>query len=195
MNPITILPSDTPDSTFRCEHFSCTLAFKHCLRRQTEQLRASRSVVAMVSRPLHPFCADECPVGRQVAAQFGKPEPVLLALSGTGQLHRYAPVPPAKEDEMPRGKRAEACSECGSEGTRHKASCGRTSSSPRAKRASSGESWHPSQMSDAQLVACVAEAVRRAGELRARAAKLEQLVAEAQPATTATETKVAGRIP
>jgi hypothetical protein len=114
VTPFVILPSDTTDSTFRCEHFRCTLAYRHCLRRQTEIRRAGRMAKDKTPRPVHPFCAEECAVGREVAAHFGKPEPVLLSLSGVGQLKRHAPAPPTqpKEDVMPTGKRREPCKSC-----------------------------------------------------------------------------------
>lgn len=113
------------DATFRCTHFACTLAFKHCLRRQSETRRkpgrtsAGKHFVRELS--VHPHCAGgTCDQGNAIAAahpQF------------THQQHdpRKAPrldiVRAVEESTMPRGRRAKPCPECGTTSTRCGSDC------------------------------------------------------------------------
>lgn len=86
-----------------------------------------------------------------------------------------------------------ACKECGSP-TKHKTSCSKstaapplaksapkTAAKPRAVAAPPLDGFDPSALTDEQLAAAVHEAGRRAEDLRARAQRLEELVAEAAP--------------
>lgn len=116
------------DELFRCEKWACTLAVKHCLRRQRETREGGRNQKIKTVHPVHPHCASgECDQGRAIA----------LRLTG----HEIAPKPPtrsaprldiiqavearqAKGDTMPKGyARGAACKTCGSTGTKHKMGC------------------------------------------------------------------------
>jgi hypothetical protein len=70
---LEIPPDATVDTTFECVHWRCTLAFRHCLRRQVEARRKGPRAKNRTLVPLHPFCARECDDGRIVAARFGLP--------------------------------------------------------------------------------------------------------------------------
>lgn len=123
---IEIPPDATPDTTFRCAKWACTLAFKHCLRRRAEARKPGPNAKDQTPVPVHPFCAVECGDGRAIAARFGEGEARLIALNGLGAVHPYAPqppAPPAEEETMPRGRRDEPWPCCGSTRFRHFKDC------------------------------------------------------------------------
>lgn len=88
---LDIPPEATLETTFRCEHWRCTLAFRHCLRRQAESKHRGPGAKDRTPIPLHPYCATECDDGRIVAVRFGVLSIAPLGRSALGALQRPAP--------------------------------------------------------------------------------------------------------
>jgi len=124
---LAVLPPDaTLDTPFRCDHFACTLAVKHCLRRQTDRRRGNAGVRDGVrlkwSKPLHEFCASgACEQGAEIRARFPDARPEQA------RDPRCAPrmdiVRAVEEANMPKGIRTEPCPKCGSKSTRCPDTC------------------------------------------------------------------------
>lgn len=114
------------DTTFRCVHWACTLAHKHCLRRQAELYRkpgkTSSGKHFVKERAAHPYCASgECEQGAAIRAQFPDVQ---------HQQHdpRTAPrldIIRAVEEQaaMPKGQLNQKRTCCDTLGGRHKATC------------------------------------------------------------------------
>ena len=107
------MPEPTsPDDTFRCAKWSCTLAVKHCLRRQTETREAGRNAVHKPEPvPVHPYCANECETGRGFAARFGAGEQLVPLRLGAFGPSKRATVPPVAafpitKEEAPKSRGA-----------------------------------------------------------------------------------------
>lgn len=82
---MSLPPDATLDSTFRCAKWACTLALKHCLRRQTEVTRSSGKDGWKNARPMHAFCASgECEQGNEIRQRFPPATP-------TTQVNRSKP--------------------------------------------------------------------------------------------------------
>jgi hypothetical protein len=112
------------DALFRCEKWACTLAEKHCLRRQVEVKWIPR---ANEDRPVYEHCASgECAQGVAIAE---KHPGVAFARLETKRAPRLDIVRAVEErlaqgETMPKGyARGAACNTCGSTGTKHKAGC------------------------------------------------------------------------
>lgn len=122
------------ESTFRCTHFACTLAVRHCLRRQTEQ-RASATRVAKgdaagrrveTSKPVHAYCAGgTCPQGQEIASLFpaalpARPDPRTAPRMDIVRAVEEKLMP--KPDTTSKPGQGAPCRECGST-SRHKKGC------------------------------------------------------------------------
>lgn len=106
------------DATFRCEHWRCVLAMRHCLRRQKEMKRVPNK---KTPNPVHPYCAGgTCDQGNEIARRLADVKVKTRKLD-----NRVAPrldIVRAVEERMDKGAEMKTRACCGSKG-KHLASC------------------------------------------------------------------------